>query len=392
MAGGRTREPVIVGVAAADLTDGRIPGATNVVAEQARVGIDALADAGIPLSAVDGLFVAGTWGLPGPGMMPTLSVSEYLGINPRFSGSTNIGGASFEAHVAHAAMAISQGLCDVVLITYASLQRTNRSRNLGRRAAELALQYESPYGLLMPVGAYALAAQRYLHQYGATTDDLAAVAAGSREWAALNPQALLRMPLTRDDIEANALVSDPLRRLDCCLVTDGAGAVVMTSSERMTGPRRSAPVYLRGYGEGQTHSVISQMPDLTVTPAVQSGAQAFSEAGISHDDVDVVELYDSFTITVLLTLESLGFCGAGEAPRLVSDRSLAPGGRWPTNTSGGGLSCLHPGMFGIFLIIEAVHQLRGHAGARQVEGASVALVHGTGGVLSSASTCILATS
>jgi acetyl-CoA acetyltransferase len=380
---------VIVGIAEADLVDGRLSPSTNVLGHQAAVGVRALEDAGLSLADVDGLFVAGTWGVPGPGAMPTLAMSEYLGINPRYSGSTNIGGASFEAHIAHAAMAIEFGLCDVALITFGSMQRSDRSRSGVRRVPALSAQYESPYGLLMPVGAYALAAQRYIYQYGATPDDLAGVASASREWAAMNPQALLRDPLTAEQIEESPLVSDPLRKLDCCLVTDGAGAVVMASADRLDSSRRGRAVYLRGYGESQTHFGVSQMPDLTAPPAVQSGRRAMQMAGVSHDDIDVVEIYDSFTITVLLTLEALGFCGAGEAVDLVREKAIAPGGRFPLNTNGGGLSHAHPGMYGAFLAIEAVRQLRGEAGDRQVGDASVALVHGTGGFLSSGATCIL---
>lgn len=383
------RTPVIVGVADAPLVDGRVLEETTPLRLQADVGRRALAEAGLTLGDVDGLLTAGSWGVPGPGRYPTVTLSEYLGVRPRFGDSTNIGGASFEAHVAHAALAIEQGYCDVALIVFGSLQRTQGARTLEGRAPVLTMQYESPWGLLTPVGSYALAAHRHMYEYGTTSAQLAEIAVAARQWAALNPAAMKREALTVDDVLASPLVSDPLHRLDCCLVTDGAGAVVMTAAEHVQ-VGGFAPIHVTGYGEAQSHWTIAAMPDLTVTPAAESGRRALAMAGATHDEIDVVELYDSFTITVLLTLESLGFCEPGEGGVFVSGGRIAPGGDFPMNTNGGGLSYAHPGMYGIFLIIEAVRQLRGDAGQRQVPGARTALVNGTGGTLSSSATCVLA--
>jgi acetyl-CoA acetyltransferase len=382
---------VIVGVADVPLVDGKAPGGTSVLGLQALAAAEALNDARLSFDDVDALLTTGAWGAGGPGLMPATSVAEYLGLRPRMLDSTSVGGAAFESHVAHAALGIRAGYCDVALITFASLQRTQRARRMGGRPGELALQFEVPYGLLNPVGAYALAATRYLFEFGASSEDLAMVAVAAREWARLNPGATKRDRLTVDDVVSSPLVSDPLHVLDCCLVTDGAGAVVITSAAHAaaTGGKERA-VGILGCGEATTHNVISQMDDLTATAASQSGAQALGAAGLSLDEIDVLELYDSFTITVLLTLEALGFCGRGEAAAFVASGASAPQGELPINTNGGGLSYCHPGMYGIFLLIEATRQLRGECGQRQVSDARTALVNGVGGTLSNSSTCILA--
>lgn len=385
-----SRQPVIVGVADVNLTDGRAPEGSSVLGLQATAARAALADAGLTLDAVDGLFTTAGWGIPGVGLMAPTTVAEYLGVRPRIFDSTSVGGASFEAHAAHAALAIEQRYCDVALITFSSMQRTTRSRSMGGRPGEFALQYEVPYGLLNPVGAYALAAARYMYEYRATSEELAMVAVATREWARLNPHATKRDPLTVEEVLSSPLVSDPLHVLDCCLVTDGAGAVVITSAEHAAAAASGKkPVSILGYGEASTHNVISQMPDLTWTAAADSGQRALEQAGLSLAEIDVAEVYDSFTITVLLTLEALGFCKRGEAASFVASGATAPNGELPLNTNGGGLSCLHPGMYGIFLLIEATRQLRGECGDRQVPGARTALVNGTGGTLSNTATCIL---
>jgi acetyl-CoA acetyltransferase len=387
-----SRQPVIAGVADVNLTDGKAPEGSSVLGLQATAARAALADAGLTLDAVDGLFTAAGWGIPGVGLMAPTTVAEYLGIRPRIFDSTSVGGASFEAHAAHAALAIEQRYCDVALITFSSLQRTARSRSMGGRPGEFALQYEVPYGLLNPVGAYALAAARYMYEYHATSEELAMVAVATREWARLNPHATKRDQLTVEDVLSSPLVSDPLHVLDCCLVTDGAGAVVITSAEHAAATASGKkPVSILGYGEASTHNVISQMPDLTWTAAADSGHRALEQAGLSLAQIDVAEVYDSFTITVLLTLEALGFCKRGEAASFVASGATAPNGELPLNTNGGGLSCLHPGMYGIFLLIEATRQLRGECGDRQVPGARTALVNGTGGTLSNTATCVLST-
>lgn len=379
----------IVGVGDVELVDGKVAEGLSVLEIQALAAKRALDDAGLTLNDVDGLFVAGLWSQLGAGVFPTLSVAEYLGIQPSYSDSTQIGGSSPLAHIGHAAAAIKAGLCEVALILYGSTQRSDRSRTLGGKPAELNLQYETPWGLPVPVGAYALAATRHMYQYGTTSEQLAEIAVATRKWAQLNPQAMMRAPLTIEDVLASPLICEPLHRLDCCLVTDGAGAIVLTSPSRAKDCRKK-PIWLLGHGEAHTHYSIHSMPDLTLMPAYYSGKRAFEMAGVTHDDIDVAEIYDSFTITVLLTLEALGFCEAGEGGAFVSNQRTAPGGDFPMNTNGGGLSYAHPGMYGTFLVIEAVRQLRGECGERQVPNARIALASGTGVQLSSSATCILA--
>jgi acetyl-CoA acetyltransferase len=378
---------VIAGIAEAPMRDGKLVGET-VLSVQARCARAAVDDAGIPFDDVDGLLTAGMWGVPGVGQHATIAVAEYLGITPRFVSGTNSGGSAFESYVGHAAMAIEAGRCDVALVTYGSTQRSDRSRTLGGRPPALSAQYEALFGLLSPPGAYALAARRHMHEFGTTSEQLAEIAVAARAWAGLNPAAMMREPITVDDVLASPMVSDPLHQLDCCLVTDGGGAMVLTSSDRAP-DLRTRPVHVLGWGETQTHLHITRMRDLTRSSAERSGADAMRMAGVTPADVDVAELYDSFTVTVLLALEALGFCPRGEGGAFVSGGRVAPGGDFPLNTSGGGLSYCHPGMFGLFLLVEAVRQLRGDAGDRQVAGAEIALVNGTGGVLSSNATCVL---
>ena len=376
----------IVGVAESPLGEVRD---LTVLGMQAVAAKEALGESGLRLAEVDAVFSAGA------GLMASVEVAEYLGIRPRYTDSTQIGGSSFEAHVGHALMAIAHGLCDVALVTYASRQRSQRSRTLAGRGGggfdqTLQGQFEAPFGLPLPVGAYALAATRHMALYGTTAEHMAQVAVSTREWAMLNEKAWRRDPLTIADVMASPMISTPLHLLDCCLVVDGGGALVLTSAERAVDLARS-PVYVLGRGESHDHMAISQMPELTETAAVVSGPDAFAMAGLGPGDIDVCQLYDSFTITVLLALEDLGFCPKGESGPFVEDGRLGPGGNFPTNTSGGGLSYCHPGMLGLLLLVEAVRQLRGECGPRQVEGAEVACVHGVGGVLSSTATVILGT-
>ena len=374
------RACAIAGVAESRL--GVVPDST-VMTLQAEAMVAALAEAGLEKSDVDAVFSSGNWG-----RLPQLQVCEYLGIRPTYSDNTSVGGASFEFHLGHAAAAIQAGLCKVAVILYGSTQRSRRERRIFETHADLGYQYEAPYGLPVPVGAYALAASRHMAQYGTTSEQMAELAVSTRAWAQLNPVAYKREPLTVEEVFASDMIASPLRRHDCCLVTDGGGCVVVVSPEiAKTLPK--APVWLLGQGEAQSHAQISEMPDLTVTPAAESGKRAFAMAGVTHSDLDVIEIYDSFTITVLLTLESLGFCKPGESGPFVSGGRTGPDGEFPLNTMGGGLSYCHPGQYGIFLLIEAVRQLRGECGDRQVADATLALASGTGGVLSSNSTCIL---
>lgn len=372
---GRT---AVVGVAESDL--GEVgPGFTplDLIGQATSRALD---DAGLTKNDIDGLFSASAYY-----HMPTLSVGEYLGIRPRYSDATSMGGSSFVSHLFHAAAAIEAGLCNVALITYGSTQRSDGGRLV---SGSEALPYESPYKPRYPVSMYALAASRHMHEYGTRREQLAEVAVAARQWARLNPKAFKRDDLTIDDVLTSRMVSTPLSVLDCCLVTDGGGAVILTDADRARDLRKP-PVYLLGAGEAHWHRNISQMPDLTTSAASESGPRAYEMAGVSAADVNVAMLYDAFTINTIMFLEDLGFCGKGEGGDFVSDGRIAPGGDLAVNTNGGGLSYNHPGMYGLLLILEAVRQVRGECDDRQVEGAEVALVHGNGGVLSSQVTTIL---
>jgi acetyl-CoA acetyltransferase len=352
-------------------------------AEAARNALD---DAGIPLSDVDGIFTAG------PGWSPTLQVAEYLGIKPKYTDSTSVGGSSFVIHVEHAAAAISAGIVDAALITHGQCGYSAARRGGGGRPGGEpwfpSEQFELPYHAGGAPTHYALACMRHMHQYGTTSEQLAEIAVATRKWAMLNPKAMMRDPITIDDVLSSRWITYPFHILDCCLVTDAGGAIVVTSAERARDLKKK-PVYVLGSGEASTHQSLLSMPDLTTTPAALSAPRAFAMAGVTHKEIDIVEVYDSFTYTALVTLEALGFCKPGEGGAFVSGQRTAPGGDFPMNTNGGGLSYTHPGMYGMFILIEAVRQLRGEGGDRQVKGAKLACVNGTGGTLSSTGTLIL---
>ena len=369
----------IAGVAESDL--GEVAPGLSELDLVAQGATRALADAGIGKDEVDGLFVSS---MQYP--TPTLHAAEYLGIRPVYSDSTNIGGSAFVLHLLHAATAIAAGVIETALIAYGSTLRSGGGYTTTNRLSP----YEEPYRPRWPVSMYALAAARHMHVYGTTREQLAEVAVAARRWAQLNPKAFVRDELTVEDVLASRMVSSPLTVRDCCLVTDGGGAVVITSAERARDLAKE-PVYLLGAAEAQWHRDISQMDDLTVTAATESGARAFAMAGVRPADVDVVEVYDAFTINTVLFLEDLGFCAKGEGGDFVAGGAIAPGGRLAVNTNGGGLSYCHPGMYGIFLVIEAVRQLRGEAGERQQAGAALAAINGNGGVLSSQATAVLGT-
>ncbi|HEY0917618.1 thiolase [Devosia sp.] len=357
------------------------PGQTSL--DQMAVAVSAAAaDAGLRVQDIDGIFTATL-----SQFMPAMSVPEYLGLDVKVLEGTNIGGSSFVAHLVPAMLAIAAGLCEVACVCYGSNQRS-----AGGKLMTLSepMTFEAPYRPRNPIGAYAMATARHMHQYGTTREQLAEVAVAARKWAQLNPDAQMRDELTVSQVLASRMVCDPLSLLDCCLVTDGGGAVILTAADRAKDLRRK-PVYVLGAAAATTHRQISQMPDLTVTGAVDSGRRAFAMAGLGPDEVDLVQLYDAFTINPILFLEDLGFCPKGEGGRFVENGRLAPGGALPFNTNGGGLSCCHPGMYGVFLMIEAIRQLRGEGGARQVDGAEIALVHGNGGQLSSQVTALFGT-
>jgi len=372
----------IVGAAESDL------GVTNrsILGLQGQAVSAALADAGVNLSDVDGIATVGA------SRFSATQVADYLGLRPDWAESSFSGGSAFEMYVARAAQAIEAGQCRTVIMSYGSNQRSARSRSLGGVAEGHTpeTQFESPYGPLYPISYYAMAAQRYLHRFGVTHEQMAEVAVAAREWAQLNPKAYTygRGSITAGDVPSAPMVSSPLTTADCCLVTDGGGAVVVTSLERAR-DLRSDPVVVLGYGECTTNTSMTSAGDILDTGAARSAQAAFGRAGIGPSDVDVAELYDSFTITVLLSLEALGFCPPGSAADFVSGGRIRPGGEFPLNTSGGRLAYCHPGMFGLLLLIEAVRQLRGECGDRQVPGAQVAVAHGTGGILSTHATVVL---
>ena len=340
----------------------------------------ALIDAGLALTDVDGLFCATT-----QARTSAMSLVEYLGLPNAYTDSTIVGGSSFEVHVAHAHAALEAGLCSVAVVAYGSTQRT-----IGRRASSAREfnPYETPYKPFLPATAYAMAANRHMHEYGTTREHMAAVAVAAREWALLNPVAWEKKPLTIADVLNARPISDPFTVRDICLVTDGGGAIVLVRADRARSMKQK-PVYVMGSGQSITHASISSMPVLTHTGAIESGAQAYRAAGAKASDINVVALYDAFTINTILFLEDLGFCAKGEGGPFVEGGRIAPGGKLAVNTNGGGLSYCHPGMYGLFLLIEAVRQLRGECGQRQVAGADLALVHGNGGVLSAQATTIL---
>jgi acetyl-CoA acetyltransferase len=370
----------IVGVAESDL--GAVAAETGPIDLMAQGVHRALADCGLALADVDGLVCA-----TAQSRTSGLALAEYLGISPSFIDTTILGGSSFMFHVAHAQAALQLGLCRVAVIAYGSTQRT-----IGRRHASVREYnpYETPFRPFLPATAYALAASRHMHEYGTTREQLAAVAVAARQWALKNPVAWEKQPLTIAEVLSARMISWPLTLRDCCLVTDGGGAVVMTSAERARS-RPQPPAYVLGCGQAITHANISSMPDLTVTGALASGRAAYDMARLGPAEIDVLELYDAFTINPILFLEDLGFCRKGEGGPFVGDGRIAPGGSLPVNTNGGGLSYCHPGMYGLLLLIEATRQLRGECGERQVEGCEVALAHGNGGVLSSQATVILGT-
>jgi len=372
----------IVGIAESD--SGRVPNKTELQLH-AQALQRVLEDSGLRKSEIDGVFSSSDTLIE-----PTVTLSEYVQLFPRYTDTTSIGGASFEAHLHHAVAALRTGQCEVALITYASTELSSRGRTLGTGEWQTAIPeatYEAPYGNTL-VGAYALAARRHMHLYGTTSEQLAEIAVVTRRHAGLNPLAMYRKPITVQDVLDSRMIADPLHLLDCCVVSDGGGAVLVTTEERAR-DLKQMPVFVLGSSEGHTHTHISQMPDLTVTAAAVTGPRAFDEAGVRPDQIDVAMIYDSFTITVLLLLEDLGFCRKGEGGAFVQNGRIALGGQLPINTDGGGLSSNHPGMRGIFLLIEATRQLRGQCGPRQVKDAKLAVAHGSGGLLSSQATTIL---
>lgn len=349
----------------------------------------ALNDCGMSLKEIDGICTANL----NIAMWP-LNVIEYLGIHPTFIEGTNIGGASFIAHQKPAMLALISGQCKAVLICYGSNQRTSKFGRKERAKARSLLDpniHEDPYQPFDPPSSYALIAARHMHEYGTTRKHLAEVSLAARRWAQLNPEAFAREPLDLQTILNAKMITDPFTAYDCCQVTDGAGAYIMTLADKAK-DLKSKPIYILSNETAVWHRSVSNMKDLTTTPAKESGHQALNTARLSIKDIDVVQVYDAFTINTILALEDLGFCKKGEGGDFVDNGGIAPGGHLPVNTNGGGLSCVHPNMYGAFATIEAVRQLRGDCQDRQVKNAQVALINGNGGTsASSQSTSILCT-
>jgi acetyl-CoA acetyltransferase len=371
-------ETAIVG--AATFGVGKCPG-VSAVDMAARASLLALAEAGLTLKDVDAIYTSAPYEALGG-----LELAEYLGLQPRVTDCNRTGGSAFEVYVQQAALALAAGLIDCALIAYGSNPAGNPAVGVGMTRPS---PWEAPYRPLAPISSYALAASRHMHLYGTTRSQLAEVAVAARKWAQLNPEAAVRDPLSIDDVLAARMVSDPLTVRDCCLFNDGAAAVVMVRADRANDCAKR-PATVLGAAHVVTHREISSMPDLTVTGAAISGPQAFAQAGVQPSDLDLAMLYDAFTITPILFLEDLGFCPKGEGGRFVEDGAIAPGGRLAVNSNGGGLSCVHPGMYGLFLLVESVRQLRGEAGERQLGRCELAVAHGNGGVLSSEATVVLA--
>ena len=377
------RRVAIAGVGLSDC--GRVPEKTRLQLIQ-QASQAALADAGLSHTDVEGFGSVGT-------TLPPIEVSEYLGLRPVWCDSTNVGGAAWEVMAQHAAAAIARGEIDVALLAYGSTARSDVKRK--RRTANVSigsggpLQFDAPYGHTL-ISKYAMAAQRHMHEFGTTTEQLAEVAVAARQWAEMNPLAFAREPLTIDEVQSARMMADPYTQLHCCLRTDGGGAVVLVAEDRVLDSAKK-PVWIMGAAHALSHTTMSEWTDFTESPCAVSGPQAFAQAGVTPDDIDLCQVYDSFTGTVLITLEGLGFCKKGEGGPFIAEGRLRPGGTLPTNTDGGGLSSCHPGMRGMFLMVEAVRQLRGESGDRQVRDAKLCCVNATGGWFSSAATMILGT-
>ncbi len=366
-------------VGAAETTElGRIPHMSQLQLH-ADAALNTLADAGLSIGDIDGVATAGE--------SPT-GVAHYLGITPNWVDSTSVGGCSFMIHVRHAVAAIQSGQCHTVLITHGESGRSNIGRG-GRPggAATLAGQFEMPYGPVGPPTMFTLPVLRYMKDFGLTHEQLAMVAVVQRQWAGLNPRASFRDPITVDDVLNSRMIAYPFHLLECCLVTDGGGALILTAAERAKDfPQR--PVYVMGSGESVETPMVSQMEDLTSSRAFRvAGARAMADAGISHADVDHMMVYDAFAHLPIYGLEDLGFCQKGEAGPFIAEGNTAPGGRLPLNTNGGGLSFMHSGMYGMYALQESVRQIRGTAAA-QVADAEVSLCLGVGGMFG-ASGCIV---
>ncbi|MFE2154863.1 acetyl-CoA acetyltransferase [Streptomyces lavendulae] len=381
------RRVAVAGVALSEC--GRVDGPTPY-ALHAQAARRALADSGLDRSVIDGFASAGL------GTLAPVEVAEYLGLRPTWVDSTSVGGSTWEVMAAHAADAIAAGHANAVLLVYGSTARADikarrRTSNLSF-GARGPLQFEVPYGHTL-ISKYAMAARRHMHEYGTTLEQLASVAVQARANAATNPDAMFRTPLTVDEVLSSEMIADPFTKLHCCIRSDGGCAVLLVAQDLVPDTAKT-PVWVLGTGTSVSHTTMSEWADFTVSPAAVSGRLAFERAGLTPADVDLAEIYDAFTYMTLVTLEDLGFCAKGEGGAYVEKGRLLREGELPVNTDGGGLSACHPGMRGLFLLVEAVRQLRGEAGPGQVTKRDghlpeVALASGTGGWFCSSGTVIL---
>jgi len=377
----------IVGVGTSRI--GRVPG-VSAIELQREAAVAALNDAGMTFENIDGLLTTpirvANWA------MPCGVVAQGLGIRPRYLATLDLAGASGTAMVHHAAMAIASGQCRTVLCVAGQNHLSHASR--GTAVQQISdggwshPQFETPYGTLVPT-LYALVAQRHMHEYGTTAEQLAEVAVTMRRHAGLNPDAHKREPITVDDVLSSRMITSPLHLLDCAIVSDGAAAFIVTTADRAIDCRK-LPVRVLGQGYGFSHAYIGDHDNIATTGAVDSGRDAFAAAGVTPAEIDVAELYDCFTITIIVELEDIGFCPKGEGGRFVQDGNISIGGRIPVTTHGGLLSAGHPGLAGgMFHVVEAVRQIRGEAGERQVKDVELALAHGNGGIIGLHCTLIL---
>jgi acetyl-CoA acetyltransferase len=344
----------------------------------------AVVDAGLRLSDVDGVAAAG---------ISPVSVAHSLGINPTYIDTTSIGGCSYLAHVRHAAAAISAGNAEVVLVTHGESGRSRiGAPGPSRDPSDLGGQFERPYGVSGTATRFPVGVLRYMKEFGLTHEQLASVPVAQRQWAANVPRAKYRDLITVEDVLSSPLIAYPIHLLECCLVTDGGGALVLTSAARAAAnPGPKPPVYVLGAGEASETPIISMMNDFTTSLAFRNSSRAaFAEAGITHADVNHLMVYDAYAHLPIFGLEDLGFVGRGEAGAFIADGNTSPGGCLPMNTNGGGLSYTHTGMYGMFLIQESVRQLRGEAAA-QVPGVDISVAQGVGGMFMAAATLVLGT-
>ena len=382
-----SRRVAIVGAALSDT--GRVDDLTPFHLHSQAVR-RAVTDAGLTKADVDGFASNGT------GTLPPIEVAEYLGLKPTWLDSTWVGGGTWEVMAAHAVDAISSGQADVVVLSYGSTTRADLKK--GRRTANLSfgargpVQYEVPYGHTL-IAKYGMSTIRHMHEYGTTIEDLAEIAVSSRYNAGFNPDAYYRDPITVDDVQSGRMIADPFTKLHCCIRSDGGCAIVLAAEDRVADTRQP-PVWVLGTGQHVSHTTMSEWTDFTTGPAAISGPRAFAQAGVTPDDIDLACVYDAFTFMLMVTIEDLGFCKKGEGGPFLSDGRMRLGGDLPVNPDGGGLSACHPGMRGLFLLVEATNQLRGEYAAtgapdRQVADAELACVSGTGGWFCSNGTIIL---